>query len=463
MARQWTGSFVGMLKRKQPADWHGLSSVDEDLASEVAKLYHSPVQFDGAFEDKEGAAELVVELMGDKKTAAEVERIAEALWEWRAKRLRRGPSLATVLQKQIPSMPVRVQRPAVDIHQVFEEVVATTPAVAIAQLQRAVKVSRAAGSREDLETQMRERWALQLVAYIKEAKLPCASRMEALGDSNHLWLRIFGNRRGKTLRNRARAWRPFREWLMGTYGVPWPQGAGQVLKYLEERHAVASLGKTVPRSIMASLSLLETIGMVSPEDRCSEDQLLLESLKSWTMELESGGPAVKPAPMLPVAAFLVCEMVVCRPVYELGLRFTAFTLLLMTWASLRCDDVQNIDPESLKLSQVGLRFVLKKTKTSGPGRKVGELHAFVARTVGLSGYDWLGEGYKLLSASALSWARDFLCPAFSAEWDTPAKGFLGCRRFGIAVAPASQALAHTREATRGLEGCARVAFPRGDG
>ena len=276
--------------------------------------------------------------------------------------------------------------------------------MAIAQLQRAVKVSRAAGSREDLETQMRERWALQLVAYIKEAKLPCASRMEALGDSNHLWLRIFGNRRGKTLRNRARAWRPFREWLMGTYGVPWPQGAGQVLKYLEERHAVASLGKTVPRSIMASLSLLETIGMVSPEDRCSEDQLLLESLKSWTMELESGGPAVKPAPMLPVAAFLVCEMVVCRPVYELGLRFTAFTLLLMTWASLRCDDVQNIDPESLKLSQVGLRFVLKKTKTSGPGRKVGELHAFVARTVGLSGYDWLGEGYKLLSASGTFFA-----------------------------------------------------------
>ncbi|CAE7853809.1 unnamed protein product, partial [Symbiodinium necroappetens] len=45
-------------------------------------------------------------------------------------------------------------------------------------------------------------------------------------------------------------------------------------------------------------------------------------------------------------------------------------------------------------------------------------------TVGLSGYDWLGEGYKLLSASALSWSRDFLCPAFSAEWDTPAKGFL---------------------------------------
>ena len=176
MARQWAGSCVGMLKRRQPADWHGLPNVDEDLACEVAKLYHSLVQFDGAFEDKEGAAELVAELLGGKKTAVEVERIAEALWEWRAKRLRRGPSQAAVLQKQIPSLPVRVPRPAVDIHQVFEEVVATTPAVAIAQLQRAVKVSKAAGSREDVETQMRERWALQLVSTSR--RLSCRVHLE---------------------------------------------------------------------------------------------------------------------------------------------------------------------------------------------------------------------------------------------------------------------------------------------
>ena len=246
MARQWAGPCVSMLKRRQPAHWHGLPNVDEDLASEVAKLYHSIVQFDGAFEDKEGAAELVAELLGGKKTAVEVERIAEALWEWRAKRLRRGPSQAALLREQIPSLPVRVLRPAVDIHQVFEEVVATTPAVAIAQLQRAVKVSKAAGSREDVEAQMRERWALQLVVYIKEAKLPCASRMEALGDSNRQWLRIFGNRRGKTLRNRAKAWKPFREWLMATYGVPWPQNAGQVLSTWRSGMLLPAWGRPCP-------------------------------------------------------------------------------------------------------------------------------------------------------------------------------------------------------------------------
>ena len=97
---------------------------------------------------------------------------------------------------------------------------------------------------------------------------------------------------------------------------------------------MAPLGKTVPRSIVASLSLLETVGLVPPEDRLSDDPLLTESVRSWTMELEADGPAVKAAPLLPVAVIIACEMVVCRPLYEVGLRFTAFILLLMIWATL---------------------------------------------------------------------------------------------------------------------------------
>ena len=97
-------------------------------------------------------------------------------------------------------------------------------------------------------------------------------RLAALGDSQATWLRIFGNRRGKTLRNRARSWKPVRDWLQITYGIPWASDAGQILKYLEERHAVAPLAKTVPRAILASISLLEVVGMVPAEQRLCEDQ-----------------------------------------------------------------------------------------------------------------------------------------------------------------------------------------------
>ena len=148
---------------KRTADWHGLASVDEDLAVEVLRFYHSLVQFDGAFEDPDGAAELVSELLGDKKPASEVERISSRLWNWREKRQRREPRTASLLQRSITSLPVKVPRRQVDMHEIFDEAASTTPAVAIAQLQRAVKVSRAAGSKDDLEAQMRERWALVLL------------------------------------------------------------------------------------------------------------------------------------------------------------------------------------------------------------------------------------------------------------------------------------------------------------
>ena len=413
------------------SDWLGLSAVDEDFASDISKCYHSFVQLDGAIDDEEDAAKLVAEILGNKRPAPEVERVVEGFWKWFSRKRKIGASAPKRLASVIPSLPVSLIRAKRSIHEVFEDEVTATPAVALAQLQRAVRVSRTSKSREEVEATLRERWAMELVVYIKESKLPCADRMEALGDGKQHWLRLFGNRRGKTLRNRARAWAPVREWLQVTYGSPWPKSPEVLLRYLEERQAIREMGKSVPTSILASLSLLESIGMVAEEKRLSCDPMVVETIRSWTMELEADGPPCKPAPLLPVSAMLACEMMVCRPVYELGLRFTAFVLLLMIWSSLRCDDVQNIDPSSLRLSQVGLRFVLRKTKTSGPGRKVGELHAFVSRIVSLSGFDWIGEGVKLLGAETLTWSRDFLCPAFNREWDTPSREYMNAE--GLAL------------------------------
>ena len=83
MAQQWTGPIAGMPPEKRAIDWRGLAAISEDLECEVQNYYHSLVQFDGAFDDQKGAAELVAELLGDKKPAAEVERISAQLWQWR--------------------------------------------------------------------------------------------------------------------------------------------------------------------------------------------------------------------------------------------------------------------------------------------------------------------------------------------------------------------------------------------
>ena len=105
----------------------------------------------------------------------------------------------------------------------------------------------------------------------------------------------------------------------------------------------------------------------------------------------------------------------------------------MIWGTLRADDVQNIDPASLRLSGVGLRFTLGCTKTSGPGRRVGTLPGFISRTTGLSGLDWMSEGVRLLGTEAFGWPRDYLCPQFHAEWDDCDREFMDAEGLALQV------------------------------
>ena len=74
----------------------------------------------------------------------------------------------------------------------------------------------------------------------------------------------------------------------------------------------------------------------------------------------------------------------------------------MVWQALRCDDLQSIDPATVSFSQLGLKFLLHRTKTSGPGNKHGALQGFVLRGVSLTGYDWLAAGTRFFSWTILN-------------------------------------------------------------
>ena len=401
--------------------WGFLERIDAELHAAVTAVYSSVLQFDGAFETMDEAADLVQELL-PHRSARDVATMSLA------------PSMARPLSEGLPSMPRRVLRPRVDPGEAFTSLVESSPAIALEKLKKAIKARRASKvGREEREKESREKWGLELVSYIKEAGLPCADRTLAMGDHNNLWLRLFGNRTSKTLRNRAMAWRGFRAWMQVAYGSVWPDSVAAFLKYLEERHEVKPLGKTTPGALLSSLSLLESVGQVPSDDRFSHDSMLIESVRSWQTELESGAKPVKQAPMYTVAILLACELVVRKSSIAVGYRLMAFFLLVMIWGTLRADDVQNIDPSSLQLSQVGLRFVLGRTKTSGPGRRVGTLPGFVSRTTGISGLDWMGEGMRILRSEDFGWSRDFLCPQFSADWDDCSRDYLDAEGLALQI------------------------------
>ena len=160
------------------------------------------------------------------------------------------------------------------------------------------------------------------------------------------------------------------------------------------------------------------------ELRLSSDRLWVESVKSWTSDLSRDAPPKKQAELYTVAIALSSELVLGDLTAPIGQRFYAFVLLLLLWGTMRCDDLQNVDPSSLELSQLGLKFILRRTKTSGPGKPVGELHGFVARDISLSGVDWLKLGLDLLDEEELRFQRDFFAIYYGKDWTDPGRDYL---------------------------------------
>ena len=412
--------------------WVFLERIDSELAAAVCAIYANPLQFDGTFDTMDEAADLVKDLL-PHRPPGEVAAMARGLGAWK----RRGelsPSLARQLSDGMDAQPAGLGRSRPDPGAIYTSLVEASPSIALEGLKKAIRTRRLAqAGREEREKAARELWGLELVTFIKEAGLPCAERMSAMGGHNSQWVRLVGNRRSKTLRNRAMAWKGFRAWLQVARGEVWPSDVGCFLKYLEERHEVQPLGKTVPGGLLSSLSLLESVGQVPSAHRLSHDSMLLESVRSWQAELEAGAVPPKQAPMFTVAIMLACELTVRKSSLPVGCRIMAFILLIMTWGTLRADDVQNIDPASLRLSGVGLRFTLGRTKTSGPGRRVGTLPGFVSRTTGLSGLDWMAEGARLLGTEAFGWPRDYLCPHINADWDDCSRDYMDAEGLALQI------------------------------
>ncbi|CAL1154777.1 unnamed protein product [Cladocopium goreaui] len=176
--------------------------------------------------------------------------------------------------------------------------------------------------------------------------------------------------------------------------------------------------------VLAEFITESKLPAVPTEHRLSGDRLWLETVKAWTAELSRDAPPKRQADLYTVAIEMSSELVLDNLTAPIGQRFYSFVLLLLLWGTMRCDDLQNVDPSSLELSQLGLKFVLRRTKTSGPGKPVGELHGFIAREVSLTGVDWLKLGMDLLEDDEVSFQRDFFAVSFSDDWMKSGPNFL---------------------------------------
>lgn len=274
----------------------------------------------------------------------------------------------------------------------------------------------------------RMRWAMTLSQFIVAAELPVVDMVRESEDQQKSWGRIFGSRRAKTLRNRASTWKRYYIWLLLNRARHWPVKIGDVVDYLEGR-IEDGCGPAAPQGLMRALALLEVVGRVEERKKLSKDRTLLDCIKNMQMELQLVAPPKRPARPYLIGAIIGLELLVCSEDYCNYTRLIGWVMLLMCWMVLRADDVQWIDPARMHISGTEVRMILRRTKTTGPGRRAVEVPAYVARDASLAGEDWLGQGWNLFHSAAFQNDRDYFLPGPNKDWSGGAKKFLNLQNF----------------------------------
>lgn len=261
------------------------------------------------------------------------------------------------------------------------------------KLDKKVALASTEDQRKKLTELERNRWLDHVVDILKGADLPVIAKAALTSDPLQALRRAVGRRRAKTLRSRVKIWQKVRLWMQCVHNHEWPAHIGQMLDYLSDITS-DTYGKSVPGSISGALSFFEAIGCVADKDKISTDALWRSCVDERTMSAGNSGAAIKKAFHYFVIMLLSLELFIVsqKPKYK---RAIAWLKLVKVFATLRADDTQGIDVMRLILTPLALRGILRVTKTTGPGKRTGEVPFYVTRQAGFSGRDWLLEGFNL--------------------------------------------------------------------
>ncbi len=412
--------------------WESLKESGFTKYDLVRSEFDSPLVLKKLFDTKLECMNLVSGLHGDGYRTNEVLADAAMLYDWSE-----GHSkLFSVLEREDRDRVKRFRLLSpgrVEASDVYAELLGMD-----AKLQSRVSKSffrcqlkNPLASKSELENAAREAWLAELVGFLKEAELPICRILEGTSEPLTLIRRSFGSRRMKTLRNRARAWRKVREWLIAFKGRPFPFDVSDMLDFLLFLTQEGAPSSRI-NEVAAALSVLEDAGQVPEDVKISSCRLWKQAFKSRQSELEVGRTETKRAPPLSTAMLISLEIMVCdedRPTY---MRALAWVVLLCVWACMRIDDLLGLDPKRMTLGGRGLRGFLVRTKTTGPGKNVKEVPFYVARKISISGHDWLKVGHDIWESFGCL-DRDYFVFVAGSDFSDPIQRFASTDRIASYV------------------------------
>ena len=398
-------------------DWNDVP-VKQSFRQRLKEIFGDLKYLWYSFDDAAGAQDLLQGILTETEWADFGQVSVEGLAAWHTKygpQVKRQRILDRELSFEFCAHPKRDT--VGTIQETYEQIMKEDPRFmldTVKRSQRRSSTGEGPETRAAKEQQERDRYALELAGILQEAVLPVSLQIEALQDPNKAWLRLFGARRSKTLRNRYRSWNRFRTLLVAYSGKTWPGGLDVLIHYVEE-HIQNGVTFSFISEFQAALVVLEQAGRIPEGKQLSRDPLWKAHVESWKQELATN-TFPKAAKPYTTAILLALELFVIEMDHEFCLRLIAWCMLVSTWAAMRVDDLQNVMPESVRLSNRGLTLRMARTKTTGGAKLHGPICAFVARDISISGYDWLIEGFQMLQREDLMFPRDYFIPTPGKDW-----------------------------------------------
>ena len=213
-------------------------------------------------------------------------------------------------------------------------------------------------------------------------------------------------------------------WLKGAQLPGLPAGENGVRNFLAYLQDLVDSGcaRTVPESCRKALHFLEGAGNQHPHLRVGDHPLVLDAIKDYQVQATScKGLQPRQAPHFFVKIAVALEFVVVDLSVEPYVRVVAWARLVRLWAGLRFGDTEHLHPDDVSLKGDCLALALRRTKTTGAGKKVAMMWAFIGRaSAWLARPDWLAVGYNLWFDLGRHLDRDYVLP----HPDRDLKGFV---------------------------------------
>ena len=259
----------------------------------------------------------------------------------------------------------------------------------------------------------RELVVRQLADLVFELRLPVCEILEASQYSDEAAQRLSGGRRPRTIERYLRLIRKIIAWCQRALGSSWFTQEIQVVDYLIDL-GHEPCAPSIPRGVLSSLDFLENIGNVEDTHRLSSRPLVCQVAKDLEVELKmaSLGRIRRKAPPMLLAMVMSYEVTVVDLTNHMYVRLFAWFKLIKHWMQLRFGDTLFMPPRLARMAGGTLTAIITMTKTTGPGKKVETLEAYVTDRAWILEPVWLGTGWRLfLDMGAVDHSmRDYWMP-----------------------------------------------------